>query len=40
MKAEEVIDELANITGQRAVFLSVDLGDLTSVKKAAEEFQR
>lgn len=39
-KAEEVIEEFFKSTGKKAIFLSLDLADLVSVKKAAEEFQR
>ncbi|EIN12416.1 NAD(P)-binding protein [Punctularia strigosozonata HHB-11173 SS5] len=39
-KAEEAIRELKEETGREAVFLKLDLGDLRSVKRAAEEFLR
>lgn len=37
-KTERVIKELTEATGKTAVFLELDLGDLRSVKAAAEEF--
>ena len=37
-KAEEAIKELKTETGKEALFLKIDLGDLKSVKRAAEEF--
>ncbi|EJD50538.1 NAD(P)-binding protein [Auricularia subglabra TFB-10046 SS5] len=37
-KAEEAIGKLEKETGRRAVFLELDLADLRSVKRAAEEF--
>jgi retinol dehydrogenase-12 len=37
-KAEEAIKDLKTQTGKEAVFLKLDLGDLKSVKKAADEF--
>lgn len=37
-KAEEAISELKTITGKEALFLSLDLSDLVSVKRAAETF--
>ncbi|EIN12451.1 NAD(P)-binding protein [Punctularia strigosozonata HHB-11173 SS5] len=37
-KAEEAINELKQATGKEAIFLKLDLGDLHSVKQAAEEF--
>ncbi|KAJ6551226.1 NAD(P)-binding protein [Mycena capillaripes] len=37
-KAETAIEELYVSTGKRAVFLHLDLSDLISVKRAAEEF--
>lgn len=40
-KAQTAIDELKNITGKETIFfLELDLADLDSVKKAAEEFIR
>ncbi|EAU85783.2 hypothetical protein CC1G_15043 [Coprinopsis cinerea okayama7 len=39
-KAEETIRVLKELTGKEALFLKLDLGDLKSVKQAAEEFQR
>ena len=38
-KAERAIQELREETGKEALFLHLDLGDLNSVKKAAEEFK-
>ncbi|KAJ7054148.1 NAD(P)-binding protein [Mycena amicta] len=38
-KAAAAIDELQQLTSKRAVFLQLDLADLASVKKAADEFQ-
>ncbi|KAJ7758297.1 NAD(P)-binding protein [Mycena metata] len=37
-KAEAVIQELHALTGKRAIFLQLDLADLVSVKRAAQEF--
>ncbi|KAK0459323.1 uncharacterized protein EV420DRAFT_1223642, partial [Desarmillaria tabescens] len=37
-KTRNVIEELTKATGKTAVFLNLDLGDLKSVKAAAEEF--
>ena len=37
-KAEEAIAALKLATGREAIFLPVDLADLASVKKGAEEF--
>ncbi|KAJ7705559.1 NAD(P)-binding protein [Mycena rosella] len=37
-KAAAAIEELATLTGKRAVFLHLDLADLASVKAAAAEF--
>ncbi|KAE9404178.1 NAD(P)-binding protein [Gymnopus androsaceus JB14] len=37
-KAEQAIQELSASTGKEALFLKLDLADLTSVKAAAEEF--
>ncbi|CAK5262215.1 unnamed protein product [Mycena citricolor] len=39
-KAEAAIQELFETTGKRAIFLELDLADLGSVKRAAEEFLR
>ncbi|KAI0655898.1 NAD-P-binding protein [Cubamyces menziesii] len=39
-KAERAIQELREETGKEALFLHLDLGDLNSVKKAAEEFKQ
>jgi retinol dehydrogenase-12 len=39
-KAEPVIAELKAATGNEAIFLPLDLASLSSVRKAAEEFQR
>jgi len=40
-KAEAAIKSLVELTGNRKVFLlQMDLADLPSVKKAAEEFQK
>ncbi|KAF8985126.1 NAD-binding protein [Cyathus striatus] len=38
-KAEQAITELKEQTGKEAVFLKLDLGDLPSIRKSAEEFQ-
>ena len=38
-KAEAAIAELEKETGKRAIFLELDLADLSSVKKAVETFQ-
>ncbi|KAF7327823.1 NAD(P)-binding protein [Mycena kentingensis (nom. inval.)] len=38
-KAAQAIDELERETGRRAIFLKLDLADLATVKRAAEEFQ-
>ena len=38
-KAEAAITELEKETGKRAIFLELDLADLSSVKKAVETFQ-
>jgi NAD(P)-dependent dehydrogenase (short-subunit alcohol dehydrogenase family) len=38
IKAEEAIKELKTGTGKLALFLKLDLADLKSVKRAAEEF--
>ncbi|KAJ7472410.1 hypothetical protein B0H11DRAFT_2038909 [Mycena galericulata] len=37
-KAEAVISELQTLTGKTAIFLALDLANLSSVKSAAEEF--
>jgi len=37
-KAEAAIQDLKNQTGREAIFLQLDLGNLASVKKSAEEF--
>ncbi|KAJ7779264.1 hypothetical protein B0H16DRAFT_809907 [Mycena metata] len=37
-KAEAAIEELYALTGKRAIFLHLDLADLMSVKRSAEEF--
>ena len=39
-RAQEAIADLKNATGKQALFLMIDLGSLTSVKAAVEEFQR
>jgi len=39
-KSEKAIQELRDATGKEAQFLSLDLGDLKSIKAAAEEFLR
>jgi hypothetical protein len=39
-KAEAAIAELKEDTGKEAIFLELDLSDLASVRKAAEEFMR
>ncbi|KAJ7621313.1 hypothetical protein FB45DRAFT_992302, partial [Roridomyces roridus] len=38
VKAEAVIAELKELTGKEAIFLEMDLADLASVKRAADEF--
>ncbi|TFK40855.1 NAD(P)-binding protein [Crucibulum laeve] len=38
IKAEEAILDLEQHTGKKALFLNLDLGDLKSIKTAAEEF--
>ncbi|KAF7309833.1 hypothetical protein MIND_00355200 [Mycena indigotica] len=38
-KAESAIVDLKQLTGKEAIFLKLDLGDLKSVKVAAEELQ-
>ena len=37
-KASKAIAELQTATGKQAIFLQLDLSDLHSVRKAAEEF--
>ncbi|EIW52026.1 NAD-P-binding protein [Trametes versicolor FP-101664 SS1] len=39
-RVEHAITELREETGREALFLQLDLGDLSSVKKAAEEFKQ
>ncbi|KAJ7644209.1 hypothetical protein FB45DRAFT_1020992 [Roridomyces roridus] len=39
-KAKEAIKELQSQTGKQALFLHVDLADLPSIKRAAEEFNQ
>jgi retinol dehydrogenase-12 len=39
-KVEAAIKDLKNSTGKEAIFLKLDLGDLKSVKAAAEEYLR
>ena len=39
-KAEKAIASLKEATGKEAIFLQLDLSDLTSIKKSAEEFLR
>ena len=39
-KSEAAIQELRGATGKEAIFLPLDLGDLKSIKAAAEEFLR
>jgi retinol dehydrogenase 12 len=39
-KAENAIQDLKTQTGKDAIWLKLDLGDLKSVKSAAEEFLR
>lgn len=36
-KAADAIEELKQVTGKEALFLELDLADLRSVRKAAEE---
>ncbi|KAI5897222.1 NAD(P)-binding protein [Schizophyllum commune H4-8] len=38
-RAEEAIEELKSATGKQALFLKIDLGNLKSVKAAAQELQ-
>ena len=37
-KASKAIEELKDATGKEALFLQLDLADLPSVRKSAEEF--
>lgn len=37
-KARGALDELEEQTGRKAIFLQLDLGDLDSTKKSAQEF--
>ena len=37
-QAEAAIAELKNLTGKEALFIQLDLADLASVRRAAEEF--
>ena len=39
-KAEAAIKDLKESTGKEAIFLELDLSNLTSVRKSAEEFLR
>jgi hypothetical protein len=39
-KAEVAISDIFKSTGKTAIFLELDLADLSSVKAAAEEFLR
>lgn len=39
-KALQAIKDLEEETGRAAIFLQLDLSDLASVKKAAQEYQR
>jgi len=39
-KAQEAITELKSLTGREALFLELDLANLKSVKRAAEEFMK
>jgi len=39
-KSEAAIQELRDATGKEAIFLPLDLGDLKTIKAAAEEFLR
>lgn len=39
-KAEKAIAELKELTGNEALFLELDLSDLSKVRKAAEDFMR
>lgn len=40
LKAELAIQELKEQTGREAIFLELDLGNLASVRKTAEEYMR
>jgi retinol dehydrogenase 12 len=37
-KANAAIAELKELTGKEAIFLQLDLADITAVRKSAEEF--
>ena len=37
-RAAKAIEELKSATGKEAIFLQLDLSDLTAVRKSAEEF--
>ena len=37
-RARQAIEELKSATGKEAIFLQLDLSDLTAVRKSAEEF--
>jgi retinol dehydrogenase 12 len=37
-KANAAIAELKDVTGKEAIFLQLDLADITAVRKSAEEF--
>jgi retinol dehydrogenase 12 len=39
-KAEAAIAELKEVTGKEAIFLKLDLDNLSQIKRAAEEFKR
>ena len=39
-KAQATLEELEEQTGRKAIFLKLDLGDLDSTKKSAQEFLR
>ena len=39
-KAQDAIEELKQETGREAIFLELNLSNLASVKKSAEEFLR
>jgi NAD(P)-dependent dehydrogenase (short-subunit alcohol dehydrogenase family) len=38
VKANAAIAELKEVTGKEAIFLQLDLADITAVRKSAEEF--
>jgi short-subunit dehydrogenase len=38
VKADAAIAELKEVTGKEAIFLQLDLADITSIRKSAEEF--